>query len=631
MIYKITLIGNPNTGKTTLLNTLTGSNEKASNWHGVTVGEKTKNVKFKTDEFLITDLPGIYSLNSYSAEEKISAEYLEKHKDDLVINICDANNLKRNLKLTTELLERNHKVIVVVNMANEIIPCDYEKLSSEVGCEIIPIDARKKKIKSQIFNLIRNYALNKKPQKQSNYIIKYDNLIRNSDIFYKIQPYKLSDKIDKFILNKFIFIPLFLSVMLFIFYFTFGNIGLFITDIINNCFNKIANLLHFGIKSLNLSPFITNLLCEGVVDSAFSLLSFLPQIVMLMFFLNLLENSGVMSRFAFMLDGFMKKIGLTGKSLFSLFMGFGCTTSAIITTRNLETKSLKEKTISLLPFIPCTAKLPIFLTISSLFFDNYKYLFVFGIYLLSIVVMILIALLLKNRGNDSYNFIIEIPKYRIPNLSKIANDIFVTIKEFLSKMTKTILFFSVFVWILRNLSPRLVYLSGENFNNSLLYFISEKISFLFAPIGLDSAGIVAALMLGFCAKELIVVGLYLITGAKPILSSLSNLLLSPNSVCYFTLKSSIVFLIFVAFYSPCISAIAAAKNEINKKFAIRWVVIQMTIAYVFAFIINLCLTNFNFIYLILAILLVVILFKIMLKLKKQNNLCLGDCNVCRKI
>lgn len=631
MIYRITLIGNPNTGKTTLLNTLTKSSEKASNWHGVTVCEKTKKVIYKNDEFIFTDLPGIYSLESYDAEEIVAAQYLEKNKNDLVINICDANNLKRNLKLTTELIKRNYKVLLIINMANEITPCDYKKLSNEIGCLVLSIDARNKKIKTEIFNNIKNYALNKKLQNNNKKTVIYNDLIKKDDIFYNIKPYKLSDKIDKIVLNKVIFIPLFLFIMFMVFYFTFGEIGVFITDFINNCFNKIAKFLYFGINSFNFSPFITNLLCEGVVDSIFSLLSFLPQIVMLMFFLNLLEDSGIMSRFAFMLDGIMKKVGLTGKSLFSLFMGYGCTTSAIITTKNLESDNLKKKTISLLPYVPCTAKLPIFLTISSLFFDRYKYLFVFGIYLLSIVIMFFVALINKNIDEEKYNFIIEMPKYRVPNLSKIIKDILVTIKDFLCKMTKVVLFFSVIVWILRNLSPRLIYLSGENFDKSLLYFLSEKISFLFIPIGLNNAGIVASLFLGFCAKELIVVGLYLITGAEPTLSALSNALLSPNSVCQFSIKSSIIFLIFVAFYSPCVSAIVAAKNEVNKKFAMKWVLVQTGIAYTLALIINLCFSNFNFIYFILALLLVVILSKIMLKLKKQNNLCKGDCNVCRKV
>ncbi len=628
MTHKIILVGNPNTGKTTLYNTMTGSSEKASNWHGVTVGTKTRKYNFKGDEFFVTDIPGIYSLDAYSEEEQIAIHYLNSHKNDLIINICDANNLKRNLFLTSQLINRGFKIIVVVNMNNETQSCDYEKLERLLGVKIIPIDARKKDDITKVNNIIKNYAQNYKTQIISKTSVNYDVLAQNNDIFYKKDNYSTNDKIDKFILNKAIFIPLFLITILGIFYITFGHIGTFVTDIINILFNKSADLVNFSVNSLNLSPFIKDFVNFAVVDGLFSILSFLPQIIMLMFFLNLIEDIGLMSRFVFMFDGFFKKIGLSGRSIFNLFMGFGCSTSAIISTRNLENKNLKKRTVSLISFIPCSAKLPIFLVISSLFFEKYKFIFVFLIYIFSIFFVIFFAFLTRKNNQKQVNLIVEMPKYRIPNLRKITLDTIAVIKDFLAKTTKIILFFTIIVWILRNLSTRLIYLSGQNFKASLLYFIASRLSFIFAPIGLDNVGIVVSLLLGLCAKELIVVGLFIINGVSD-LAGLSASLLSTQSVCYFSSRSAIVFMVFIFFYSPCISAVAAVRNEVGGRFALKTIFNQTVLAYIMSYIVNLILLGGIINYLTLLILLVALWGLFMLKSKSKKIRFCGDCYACK--
>ncbi len=630
MIVNVTLVGNPNVGKTTLFNTMTKSNEKASNWHGVTVGTKTKAYQFRETKIRVTDIPGIYSLDAFSNEEKIAANYLNIHKDDLIINICDANNIKRNLSLTIELLNAGYKVVLIVNMNNEVCLCDYEKLETELGIKIFAIDARKNKDIAKINQYLNNYAKNNKVQNTFKININYTKLIKNNKIFINKEPYFNNDKIDKLILNKWLFLPLFAATIFLIFYLTFGPIGLCVTNNINIYLIKTANLLKNILKTANISPFVLNFINEAIVDSMFSILSFLPQVAMLMFYLNLLEDSGLMSRFAFMFDGLMKKIGLSGKSLFSLFVGFGCSTSAIITTRNLENQKSKEKTISLIPFIPCSAKLPIFLVIGSLFFDDKKYLFVFGLYLFSILMMLFFAYFNKKYHKQKDIFIIEMPKYRLPNIKKIISDVFYVIIEFLQKMTKIILIFSIIVWFLQNLSIRLIYLNGENFNQSLLYFISSKVSFLFKPIGLANAGIVVSIILGLCAKELIVVGLCMMNNVGSDLSLLADSLLDTSSVCFFTQTSAIVFLVFVLLYSPCVSALSATASETNKKFMFKSIILQMAIAYLVSFMVNLCLANFNFIYLIILLTILAIIMKFMVKLNHKNNICQGDCGVCQK-
>lgn len=628
MIAKVTLVGNPNTGKTTLYNTMTGANEKASNWHGVTVGIKSKKYSYGEDEIVVTDLPGIYSIKGYSKEEKIAGEYLENHKDDLIINICDANNLKRNIMLTLELIEKGYRILIAVNMSNECKKYNYEKITNELGVDIIEIDARKiksvKKLKDKISEIskIKTQKLSKCNKKHVD-IDKYR--LKNAK-----NCYSLSEKTDKIVLNKIAFVPFMAVILFLIFYITYGSIGSYISDKINIFFNQISCFLQKIIYCINMPLILKKMICDGLINSFITIFSFLPQIVLLMFFMNLLEDVGLMSRFAFMLDGVMKKIGLTGKSLFSLMMGYGCTTSAVITTRNLDNEKSRRTTVCLLPFVSCSAKLPIFLTVASLFFDRYKYLFVFGLYIFSIIIQLVVAIVInKFSENNDKIFLLEMPKYRVPNLKKILKDTFSVIQEFIVKVGIMVMFCGLFVWFLRNFSITFRFLDGNNFNESILFFIANKIAILFKPIGLDNVGIVVSLILGLMAKEMIVVGLSVINGTGGLLSTLTMSLVSESSVCYFTRISSLVFLVFVLLYSPCVSAMATIKNEYGAKLSLKIFIVQTCLAYVISFIVNLCLNNLN-IFMVFIILILLLLFvRIMLKLKKKNK-CSGDCYACGK-
>ena len=633
---KIILVGNPNTGKSTLFNTLTGSNEKVSNWHGVTVGVKSKKVELFNEIFEVVDTPGIYSFLAYSNEEKITLDYLNKNKDCLIVNVCDANNLKRNLILTLELLKNGFDVILAVNMHREIDGIDYGLLANELNIKVVKIDSRKIK---DCLNLIKEFQNihNQKTQKISKTNKKQVNNINNNEIFAKISKNKVNDaylkndKIDKIVLNKFIFILLFLSSIFLIFYITFGPIGTLISSIINNIFNKIIDNLRKIILCTNISYIIKMLIIDGVFVAIQSVVSFIPQIVLLMFFISVLEDIGFMSRVAFMFDGILKKVGLSGKSLFSLMMGYGCTTSAILTTRNLENVSLRKRTVLLLPFISCSAKLPIFLVISSLFFDKYKYLFVFGLYIFSILISVIFLIIYKKLvPSQNENFILEMPKYRKVNFKKVVKDSFVVVKEFLIKVGTLILFFSVIVWLFQNISTNFKFLNGGNFERSILYFVCEKIKFIFKPLGFESVGIIVSLFLGVIAKEMVVVGLAMMNGVSGDLSLLSSSLLDSSSLCCFSKTSAIVFLIFILLYSPCISAIFTVKNELGKKTAFYVFISQFLIAYVVSFLVYRMLLSFDFIFILLLFLFLDIFIILMLRLKK-NKTCWGNCNECRRI
>ncbi len=632
-MHKIILVGNPNVGKTTLFNTLTRGHEKASNWHGVTVAEKQKKIKFKENEYIVVDLPGMYSMHGFSNEEKIANKFLEENKEDLIVNILDANNLERNLKLTKELIDAGLKVLIAVNMSNEI-KFDDKKLSSALGVKAISIDARKKKSVINLLNIIEDIFKDAKAKESNNRNKVYnDEIIKNivNEIKNK-NPYRISDKIDKVVLNKFAFIPIFILTVFLVFYLTFGAVGEAFSGVFNMFFNKIFEFLRKIILCTNISFVVQNFLIEGVINSISSVCSFLPQILLLTLFINFLEDIGFMSRLAFMFDGMLKKVGLTGKSLFSLMMGYGCTTSAVMTTRNLENKGLRKRTVLLLPYMSCSAKLPVFLVISSLFFEKYKYLFVFLLYIFACLISLICAIILKKFiKNEKDIFILEMPKYRLPYFKKVISDSLITAVEFLIKVGTLILFFSSALWVLQNFSPGFDYLQGTNFDKSILYVISNKLAVLFKPIGLGSAGIVASLILGIVAKELVVVGLAMINGVDGLAIGLSESLVSTSSIINFTEISSIVFLIFILLYSPCISALGAIKNEFGRKTALLVFASQFAVSYLVSLIIYQSLTSSWFIYLLACIIILDIFGVAMLKLYRKKNSCRGNCNACRKI
>lgn len=630
----VILVGNPNVGKTTLFNTLTKSNDKASNWHGVTVGVKEKDFRYHGEEFKAVDLPGLYSLEGYSNEEKIACDYLKKNKDNLIVNICDANNLKRNMILTKQLLDNSYNVILAVNMINEQKGMDLKKLSEVLSVPIVGIDARKNKSVEDLKNAILSYYNEKNAyfsDKINKINISLEKIDKIIDEINKNLPYETTNKIDKIVLNKFLFFPIFLLVVFSVFYLTFGPFGEFVSSIIENIFNKIYGELVLLVKNLKISLILKDFFILGILNSAMSILAFLPQIILLMTFINIIEDIGLMSRIAFMFDGLLSKIGLTGKSLFSIMMGYGCTATAVITTRNLEKKSLRTRTALVLPFSTCSAKLPIFLVISSLFFEKYKYLFVFGLYIISVILLVIFAWVFKKLLPDKKTpFVLEMPKYRLPYLKKIFKDSLSVAFEFFYKVGTTIILAGAFFWLLQNFSCNFDYLAGEDFSKSILFTVSSKLAVFFKPIGLDEAGIVAVLFFGLIAKELVIVGLSQVNMVGSDIELLSKSLVLPTSVCYFTKTSSIIFLLFTLIYSPCISSLSTIKNELGLKTSVFVFVFQILVAYLICFLCFMSLKNINFLIAVASTIILAILISFVVKLTHKSK-CKGNCNACRKI
>lgn len=695
----VALVGNPNTGKTTLFNSISNSSEHVGNWHGVTVEYKEKKLCVDNQQFVLTDLPGVYSLSSFSFEEAVTRDYLLKHKNITIINICDANNLRRNLLLTLELLELGHNPILCINMANELKKSgrqiDTKKLETTLGIKVFLIDAQKKQQVKQVVSFaIKND--NKSHAKNLTYlpvlngffdgvfaglkqtpvfdkikVLELDNFYlnklninnnktikilqdKNSLNFVLEQKYKFinnvfklcvtdnnnacaygQSKIDKAVLNKWLAVPIFLVIVLFVFYLTFGSFGSAISQHLSAFFsNNIFGPITDAVSKLTNNNFVIDFLSQAVFGSIISLLSFLPQIVLMFLGLFVLEDTGYMARLAFMADDFLSKIGLSGKSVFTLLMGFGCATTASLTSRNLQDKNSKIKTAMLTPYISCSAKLPLYAVICNAFFPRVKFAVITLLYLLGIIVALVVSYFLNKSvlKSGQQSFIMEFPPYRLPSIKKVLKNIFESIKQFVLRVGSVLLAFSCIVWIFQNCNFKLQYGVGD----SILESISKVFAPLFAPLGFGSYGAVACLLCGFVAKEIIVSTIGLLNGcnSQNNLQDISNSILLSSSVFSLTMPSGLSFLVFSLLYLPCVSTISVFIKEIGAKWTALSCIIQFAISYFVAFVVYKIATYFCFygfasgmlsLCVFAVIICVCVFLKRYLSKKKACKYCLNNC------
>ena len=416
----VCLVGNPNTGKTTLYNNLTSSNEHVGNWHGVTIEEKGKLIEYKGEDINIVNLPGIYSLIPLSFEEEVAKNYLFSHSEYTIINICDASNLRRNLYLTLCLLEQNFNVILVVNQIDKRAICkvDYEKLSQMLQIKIIHCNAGDVSSKKEILNAIidekgniknkrttLNIAIKEGQQYEEDAKKRYDYIdsILNEVSSNQLTIYGKS-KLDSFILNKFLAIPIFITLLACVFYLTFFSLGAWLSSIMGLMLDKtlFSPLLHWVTSLFGSTSWVVGLVDSALIGGVGSIVSFLPQVGLLFFFLSILEDSGYLARIAFLFDDILSKVGLSGKAVYTLLMGFGCSTSAVLTSRNMEDKNSKIKTALLTPYMSCSAKFPIYSVLGGAFFGANNIWVILGLYLLGVVVAIFIKHALRVNNNHSF-------------------------------------------------------------------------------------------------------------------------------------------------------------------------------------------------------------------------------------
>lgn len=578
-MINVALFGNPNVGKTTVFNLLTGSNQYVGNWPGVTIDKKEG---FLGDDIKIVDLPGIYAMDTFSNEEKVSKEFLETGDVDVIVNIVDASNLSRNLYLTTQLMKFNKPIVILLNMLDVAeskgIYIDFDKLSKELGVTVIPIIAKKKSGFDKISSAIK-VSVNK----NINYSIDFGNEAKTykklDDILSRCikttsnKKISISDKIDNIVLNPILAYPIFIGALLLLFKFTFDWVGGPLQE-------GLATLIETYISSpindmlVNSSPWFKSLIIDGILGGVCGTLPFFPLIFTLFFGISLFEDSGYMSRAAFLMDNIMRKVGLSGKAFIPMVMGLGCSSPAIMATRTLDSEKDRKITALISPLMTCGAKLPIYAVFVAIFFPKNAALVTTSLYLLGIVVAILVALVLNKTSfkTDIEPFILELPEYKLPTLNALLKNTWNKSKGFLIRVVTVMFAMSVAIWLLSSFN-----FNGftEDMNNSFLSYLGKLMTPLFSPLGFGDWRASVSILTGLGAKEIVISTMQVLYG------NLDTVL--PT---VFTGVTAYGFLVFSALYTPCIAALATMRKEYGNKMMFTSLIYQFVIAWIGAFIVK---------------------------------------------
>ena len=687
MSFLFGLVGNQNCGKTTLFNALTGSNQHVGNFPGVTVERKEGRIKPELlhiathhdyqigrrkryrarnqESPVLVDLPGIYSLSPYTAEEVVTRDFVLKDKPDVIINILDATNLERNLYLTLQLMELNIPMVLALNMMDEIrasgSSIDIAALSAALGVPIVPISAAKGEGISElaimamrvagdketylaqikfdfcsgeihraihaIAHIIENHALKKQIpvrfaatklveremdaaqilqlEDADIHIIEHivdtmeadiglDSLAALADMRYnyiekicaqcltkkQITKEQLrSEKLDKYLTHRVLSIPIFLGIMLTIFWLTFSVIGGPLQELLKQGIDCLSMIFGNWLLSIGVNQMIYELLINAVIAGIGAVLSFLPIIVTLFFFLSLLEDSGYMARIAFVMDKLLRKIGLSGRSFAPLLIGFGCSVPAVMSSRTMPSERDRLLTISLVPYMSCSAKLPVYAMITAAFFGTKGTPVMLSLYVLGIVVAVIMGLILSKTlyEGDAMPFVMELPAYRLPGLGTVLRHMWEKAKEFVKKAFTVIFLATILIWFLQTFDWKLNAVPTEQ---SMLASLGALIAPLFAPLGFNDWRAATALITGLTAKEAVVSTLTVLIGAA------NNAQLNAALMQIFTPLSAYSFLVFILLYVPCIATFAAARREMGSTWrAVRMGIIQVAVAYTVALII----------------------------------------------
>ncbi|MBR6328294.1 MAG: ferrous iron transport protein B [Lachnospiraceae bacterium] len=659
-VLTFALVGNQNSGKTTLFNQLTGANRHVGNFPGVTVDRKDGEIKGYPGT-LVTDLPGIYSMSPYSSEEIVSRDFVMNEKPKAIINIVDATNIQRNLYLTMQLLEMNVPMVVALNMMDEITAnggtVDINEMEAALGVPVVPISAAKdqgiheliehalhvaryqeKPLRKDfcdendhngavhrglhaVMHLIEDHArdagvplrfatskviegdklvldkllLDDNEKETIEHIViqmekerKLDRSAAIADMRYSFitkicsafvsKPEKSkesirSEKIDRILTGKWTAIPFFILIMFLVSWLTFDVIGGTMQGWLEEGIKALTDAADKAFASVGVNEVLHGLIIDGVFAGVGGVLSFLPIIVTLFFFLSMLEDSGYIARVAFFMDKLLRKIGLSGRSIVPMLIGFGCTVPAVMSTRTLPSERDRKMTILLTPFMSCTAKMPIYAFFVDAFFSRYKALILVGLYLLGIILSVLAALLFKGTlfKGEAVPFIMELPNYRMPGAKNVIQLLWEKAKDFLQRAFTVIFIATIVIWLLQSFDIHFKLVADQQ--ESILALIAGAIAPLMSPVGLGDWRICTALISGFMAKESVV--------------STLEVLYGKDVTTFMTTASAASLLVFSLLYTPCVAAIASIQRELGKKWALFVVLWQCFIAWMAALIVYL--------------------------------------------
>ncbi len=660
------LVGNQNSGKTTLFNQLTGSNQHVGNFPGVTVDRKDGAIKGYPDT-LVTDLPGIYSMSPYSAEEIVSRNIVIEEKPKAIINIVDATNIERNLYLTMQLLEMDMPMVVALNMMDEVTgnkgAVDINGMENMLGVPVIPISAIRNEGVQELVQHALHIAKYQERPKQQDFCSKEDyggavhraihavqaiiedhaeraglplrfaatKILENDELVRQkldlddnetemlehiviqmekeggldrnaavaamrfrfiesitkatvIKPVESrerlrSEKIDRILTGKWTALPCFILIMGMVFWLTFNVIGSFLQDQLAAVIEGLAASCDAWMTAANVNEAVHGLVINGIFEGVGSVLSFLPIVVTLFFFLSMMEDSGYLARIAFVMDKLLRKIGLSGRSIVPMLIGFGCTVPAVMATRTLPSRRDRMMTILLTPFMSCTAKLPIYGFFANRFFPEQAGLIMIGLYVLGICTAVLCAYLFKNTlfKGEAVPFVMELPNYRMPAPGNVLRLLWEKASDFLTRAFSVIFVATIVVWFLQSFDVHFNLVTDSS--QSIMSMTAGFLEPLFAPIGMGDWRIVTALISGFMAKESVVATL--------------NVMFGENIVNAITPLCAASILVFSLLYTPCVAAVASIRREIGSGRAFLTVIWQCAIAWFMTLLIRLILIAFG--------------------------------------
>lgn len=668
-------VGNPNCGKTTLFNAYTGAKLKVANWPGVTVEKKEGAFKYHNHRFKLVDLPGIYSLTSYTMEEKLTRKYILEDEVDVIIDVADASSLERNLYLTLQLIELGKPVILALNMMDIVeergMEIDLHRLPEMLGIPVIPVSARKKtgldilmhavahhkakekdnnlehhhanqqgtesshphrhhnelaivysdeledkidEISSLLFDnysdiknlrwhaikllewdseIMEQYPVNMEGIVDRSYetdIInqKYDFIeeIMEEVLVNKNKKVESTDKVDRILTHKHFGMPIFLLIMAMVFFLTF-TIGDAVKGVFEGILDGFSTITLNFLVSVGSGEVLTSLIVDGIIAGVGGILTFLPNIFILFLALAVLEDSGYMSRVAYIMNGLMGKIGLSGRAFIPMLLGFGCTVPAVMASRTLENPEDRRRTIMITPFMSCSAKIPIYVLISGMFFGKYATLAALSMYVLGLGMGILIAYIMyktgskKSKTNEINTLLIELPEYKAPNARSIMIYVWDKVKDYLSKAGTTIFLASVIIWFVLNFGLHgMVEDMSESFGAMLGRFLVP----ILEPAGLGLWQVGVALISGLAAKEIVVSSFSVLFGIANINSTAGmNSLVQILEPLGFGALNAYAFMVFCLLYTPCAAAIGVIARELKSvKWTIFTILLQLIVAWLAA-------------------------------------------------